>query len=182
MMKNLEVLEITGASLVGQLPSEWADASALKIVAVDALSRAHQARSHAESVVRLLSSAAGGVTLNVSSLDLRSTHVRHTKVRGQAVHLAMLRADGATRAETAIQNVVKELNASGASFGLMNLRVLRLADHDLSGELPNAFSQMLQLRVLDVSRRPGVGKTIQAGLTGQLPPSYAALDNLEVSV
>lgn len=96
----------------------------------------------------------------------------------QLRYQAAMRAKLTAKAADALEQVVSDGDKTGVFMGLTKLRVLRLEDHALSGDLPSGYSLLQQLRVLDLSRGPSARGT--PGLSGTLPSSYASLDNLEV--
>jgi hypothetical protein len=169
MLKSLEVLEVSGARLTGQLPKEWVDATALRVVAVKALSAAQQASARATSFAKKVSRSARNAQSTGSIFS--------SNINSGAIFQANTRAVVATKAADALGAVVQDSN-NGVPLGLMNLRVLAVTGHKLSGGLPEGYSKLKQLEVLDVSRTPMAYGT--AGLTGPLPPSYAALEKLKV--
>jgi hypothetical protein len=172
LLKNLEALEVSGAQLTSSLPNEWADAVALRGIAAKAFADAKSASARAASQATSRSTRFARSVSNDTGSGPSLAAIATQRYYAEA------RASAAATAVGALESVAQDAN-NGVQLGLMKLQVLVVQDHKMTGGLPEGYSRLQQLRVLDVSRRSGSSTT---GLTGQLPPSYAALDNLQVKV
>jgi hypothetical protein len=173
MLKSLEVLEVSGAQLTGNLPPEWADATALRAMADKALSTAQRASARATSLAKQVRRSAHNVSRREGS---RLSSGANARPLSQAEAHAFLKAKAASVHCAIVQDA-----SNGIPLGLMNLRVLKVTDHNLSGGLPEGYAKLQQLEVIDVSRTSGQIKGV-SGLTGPLPLGYAALEKLKVGV
>jgi hypothetical protein len=175
LLKSLETLEVSGAQLTSSLPSEWANAVALRRIAATAFANAQKASARATSQVDHVSSRITRTARDVSGdtgSGISPATLATQRYRAEA------RASAVATAVGALNGVLQDAN-NGIPLGLMKLKVLVVQDHTMSSSLPEEFSRLQQLQVMDVSRRLPASST--TGLTGQLPASYAALENLEVS-
>lgn len=193
MLRKLQVLEITNTQIEGSLPSEWADPVAMTAAGASALAAAKLAADNVDTELRqaqellalparVAASSPGhsrkkalGQNLPLSGQMGSSTVTTTGPVNTSAIaSLKQLQVQqaGAARAVQALQTAMA--GKPSALLGMLNLQQLIIAGNSkLSGSLPAIYSDMLQLKHVDLSAN---------NLEGPLPGQWAAMEQLQVSI
>lgn len=187
MLRKLQVLEISDTQIEGILPAEWADPVAMKAVGARALAAAKVAADkvetelgQAQNLLALPARLAAGWREHGQNLplsgQLNSTAVTETGPVNMSVVESLkqlqVRQAGAAHAVQLLQAAVSA--KPSALLGMLNLQQLIISgNRKLSGSLPAIYSNMLQLKHVDLSAN---------NLEGPLPGGWAAMEQLQVNI